>query len=159
MASGEWFDELYIEFHPHLLKTALRLTPDAYMAEDLVQYAFTVLYEKREELINHPNIKGWLVVAVKNRLASELQKTSYTQEISLIEGAEAADEMDQTELYWEILSAGLPKEDRLILELHYRYGYSYAEIGKFLGCSDAACRMRAHRSLGKCRDLVKNEKI
>lgn len=159
MSSSEWFDELYIDFYPQLLKVALRLTEDTHLAEDLVQHAFTVLYEKREELISHPNIKGWLVVTLRNRFSSEMQRSSYTQELPLMEGAKLARDPEQALPYWEVLPSSLTKEERLVFDLHYCYGYSHAEIGKFLGCSEAACRMKLYRAVGKCRELAKQEKI
>lgn len=159
MSSTEWFDELYMEFYPQLLKAALRLTEDTHLAEDLVQHAFTVLYEKREEVISHPNIKGWMVVTVRNRFNSEMQRASYTQELPLLEGAKLTQDPGQTVSCWELLPSSLTKEERLVLDLHYRYGYSHAEIGKFLGCSEAACRMKLYRTVEKCRELAKQEKI
>ena len=159
MSARKWFDELYVEFYPQLLKAALRLTEDSHLAEDLAQHAFTVLYEKREELIFHPNIKGWLIVTLRNRYNSEMQRASRTQELPLMEGAKLVRDSEQAFPYWELLPSSLTKEERLVLDLHYRYGYSHAEIGKFLGCSEAACRMKLYRTVEKCRELAKQEKI
>ena len=154
-----WFDELYITFYPKLLNITLRLTEDSHLAEDIVQSAFTTLYERRKELISHHNIQGWLVVTVKNKLQSEMQKLNYTQEVPLMDGIKLSYDPENKASFNDLLPATLSESDRLILDLHYRQGYSHSEIGKYLGCSETACRMRLCRIVAKCRKLSKNEKF
>lgn len=157
MSAEQWFDELYIAFYPKLLNITLRLTADIHLAEDIVQSTFADLYAHRVELMAHPNIKGWLVVAARKKLQSEMQKRSYTQEVSLNEGTKLAHEPEHESDFRNVIPAALTEEEALILDLHYRQGYTYAEIGGYLHCSEAACRMRLFRILSKCRKLSKNE--
>ena len=159
MSTEQWFDELYIEFYPKLLNITLRLTADIHLAEDITQSAFTTLYERREELIHHRNIQGWLVVAVRNKLQSEMQRLNYAQEVPLMEGAKLAYDPESDVSFMDILPAALSHEERVILDLYYRQGYTHGDIGKYLGCSETACRMRLCRIVAKCRKLSKNEKF
>ena len=154
----KWFDELYIEFYPILMKTALHNTKDPHLAEDMVQNTFETLYEKRERLSKHPNVGGWLVSAVKYKIFSDKQLYKYTLELPLNEGAKLTTEMDIT-TFQEMLPDSLTETDRLILDLYYRHGYNHTEIAEILGCSAAASRMRMHRAVAKCKNFAKNEKI
>ena len=159
MSTDQWFDSVYIEYYPQILTIALRLTEDSHLAEDIVQSAFLTLYEQRQDLMHHPNICGWLVVTVRKKLQSERQKLFYMQEVSLIEGLQVSYEADHENDFESILPKELSQEDKKLLDLYYRQEYSHAEIGRYLGCSEAACRMRLFRILTKCRKLAKNEKI
>ena len=154
----KWFDELYIEFYPILMKTALHNTKDPHLAEDMVQNTFETLYEKREELCTHPKIDGWLTAAVKFKIFSDKQLRKYMRELPLDEGARLTTEMDIT-TFQEMLPDSLTETDRLILDLYYRHGYNHTEIAEILGCSAAASRMRMHRAVAKCKNFAKNEKI
>ena len=158
-SADQWFDNVYIELYPKLLAMTLRLTEDPHLAEDIVQSAFLTLYKQREELIQHPNICGWMVVTVRKKLQSERQKLFYLQEVPLIEGAQMYYEANEAPDFEGVLPKGLSQEERMFLDLYYRQGYSHAEIGRYLGCSETACRMRLFRILTKCRKLLRNEKI
>lgn len=152
-----WFDDLYIEFYPKLLSVALRLTDDAHLAEDIVQNTFLALHEQQADLIHHPNIRGWLVVTLRKKLQTELQRRSRTQEVPLEEGIRQTRDPESEESFQNIIPAALSAEERRLLDLHFRQGYSHAEIGRYLGCSETACRMRLLRLITKCRKLLKNE--
>ena len=157
MPTEQWFDELYTEFHPKLMAVILRLTEDTYLAEDIVQSTFTALHKQRAGLIDHPNIRGWLVVTARKMLQTEMQRRSYTQEVPLDEGVKLVHEPEHEDRFRNAIPAVLSPEEELILDLFYRQGYSHAEIGQYLGCSEAACRMRLFRILSKCRKLSKYE--
>lgn len=59
---NEWFDQLYREHSARLTKTAFHVLLDRQLAEDMVDETFLTLLYAQRELIQHPNIGGWLTV-------------------------------------------------------------------------------------------------
>ena len=57
--SKEFFDELYNSEFTQIEKYVRRMLYDSNAVEDIVQETFFEVYRKREELMKHPNIKGW----------------------------------------------------------------------------------------------------
>lgn len=47
----------------------------------------------------------------------------------------------------------LPAPQREVLDLHRFQGFSYAEIGELLGCTEGAARVKAHRALEALRTI------
>lgn len=66
--SKEFFDELYNSEFTQIEKYVRRMLYDSNAVEDIVQETFFEVYRKREELMKHPNIKGWLRVTAKNKV-------------------------------------------------------------------------------------------
>lgn len=158
-STTQWFDELYEEFYPQLLKAALHMTSDHHFAEDLVQTAFTTLYEKREEVLSDPNIKlkGWLMKTMKNKFSSEMQRASRARELPLDDKRYLQRTTELDIPFEATLPAGLSPEERTVLILFYKDGYSHSDIAAQLGCSVTASRMRLFRALTHFKNLEKIE--
>lgn len=155
------FDELYEEFYLQLLKAACQMTADIHLAEDLTQSAFTTLYEKRDEVFGDPNInvKGWLVVTLRNKHASEMQRASRERELPLNEAINLSQTAEMPISFQDMLPDTLSKEECMVLYLYYKRGCSHSEIAARMGCSVAASRMRMHRAIVHCREFAKKEKF
>lgn len=155
------FDALYEEFYLQLLKIACQMTSDIHLAEDLTQSAFTTLFEKRDEVFGNPNvnIKGWLVVTLKNKYVSEMRRASRDREIPLNDQIDLSQEAETPITFQDILPDTLSVEERRVLYLYYKEGCSHNEIAQRMGCSAAASRMRMHRAIVHCREFAKKEKI
>ena len=155
------FDELYEEFYLQLFKAACQMTADIHFAEDLTQSAFTTLYEKRDEVFGDPNIniKGWLVVTLRNKYTSEMKRASRDREIPLNDQIDFSQSAEMPIAFQDILPNMLSEEERRVLCLYYEEECSHNEIGQRMGCSAAASRMRVHRALTRCREFAKKEKF
>ena len=115
--------------------------------EHMVQETFQTLLEKRDDpkITSHENLKGWLVITLRNKIASEMQRKWHRMEQPLTEvtaGAETCYEPS----FRDSLPRQLTKEEKDILCMYYEVQLSHREIGKILGISEAASRMRLIRA-------------
>jgi len=69
------FKEAFYQFYPGLLKFAQSYLHDIFLAENMVQDAFIVLWEKRELLDIQSNIKAYLVTIIKNKSINHIEKS------------------------------------------------------------------------------------
>lgn len=68
VAAGEQlaFNELFDRYHPSVYSTAMKLTGDTLLAEEIVQDTFLKVWLKKEELPDVSNFKGWLYTIARN---------------------------------------------------------------------------------------------
>jgi len=78
-ASGEEaaFRCLFDFFRPNIYTTALRITDNMWMAEDVVQDTFVKLWIRRAELPNIENPEAWIYVIARNATLSLLKKAEH----------------------------------------------------------------------------------
>ena len=153
----EWFDKLYTEFYAKLFKQAYYVLQNYALAEDLVEETFLVLLYKKEQLLNHPNIAGWLYKTLKNVIMNELKSSKHNLEIPL--GNEHMDSNTYSHPLEMTLPQGLTAKEREILILLYEKQLSYEDIATHLGISILNCRTRAFRAREHYKRLTDNENI
>lgn len=157
----EWFDKLYIENSPRLMKLAIRLLRNQHIAEELVNQAFLILLYKRNDLIHHPNLNGWLSQTLKNLIADELKSAKHRLEFPLIEDVNIL-KADFGDIYEQPLSELLPKgltsKEQEILVLYYEKQFSYEQIANKLNISILNCRTRLFRAKAHYKELIEKEK-
>lgn len=151
---NEWFDQLYRENSAHLFKQAFYVLHDQHLAEDLVEEAFLILLYKQRDLINHPNLAGWLSQTLKNLIYDELKSARHRLEIPLMYDADVSTTDTYHQPLDEILPKGLLPKEREILLLLFEEQLSYEEIAQRLGISVLNCRTRAFRAKKHCKDLM-----
>lgn len=148
-----WFNPIYTENYPRLVKLAYYILWDDNLIEDVVQNAFSALLIKQNQLRDHPNIPGWLTKTVRNLADNERNRARYTREIPLLpEHEPAADEPLPD--FLSLLPSELSEEEKQILYLHIEAGLSHKEIAARLGCKPEASRMRLCRARKRCSDLL-----
>lgn len=113
----------------------------------MVQETFQTLLEKRSDpkVAQHPNIQAWLVVTLRNKIASELQRKWRHVEQPLAEDLSVAGP-DCEPSFRDSLPRQLSEQEKDILCLFYELQLSHQEIGQLLGISDGASRMRLIRA-------------
>ena len=77
MEELEWFESIhnrYADFCFNLGKHLLYGGSDEDVLYDVVQEVFLTLWTKRKELMNHPNIGGWLSLTVRYRMMSTMKE-------------------------------------------------------------------------------------
>lgn len=77
MDEQRWFESIYEQNADFLFRIGRRLLSPGEgedMLLDAIQEVFVTAWSKRETLMHHPNIGGWLVEALKYRLRSTREK-------------------------------------------------------------------------------------
>ena len=68
------FDDLFRMFYSRLFSFAKSYLRDADVAENMVQDAFLLLWERRETLRPDSNIPAWLLTVVKNNILNYIER-------------------------------------------------------------------------------------
>lgn len=127
------FDLLYSE----LVSYASYYVNDFAEAEDIVQEVFVRLWERRRELKTVQNIKGYLLLAVKNSCLDYIEHTQvmdkYKRYCLLQNIKDDNKEPEQFIADISILLDKLPEKRRIVLEMSVVECKSYAEIADVLG--------------------------
>lgn len=148
-----WFESVYTEQYPKMIRLAYYILHDAELAEDAVQSAFMTLLIKEESLRRHSDISKWLKITLRNVANNELSKAKYKMEIPFPPGYEAAGAMPEED-FLSLLPQGLSEKERRLLYLRVEMGYSLKEIAEMEHCTPEACRMRLWRIRQKCKELL-----
>ena len=160
-ADEKWVNELYTKLSPKLFRIAKRRLGDEDKAQNAVQDTFVDLIKKIETVRNHPNPEGWLVNALKNFIARELddQKKRSEREITLPEPYDpASDEPAYIPHLRDILPAELTPHEKDLLVWFFEMDLGYKEISRRLGIPILTCRTQMHRAKKHYRKLAEKEK-
>lgn len=155
---NEWFDQLYRNHSARLLKQAFYVLHDRHLAEDLVSEAFLIFLYKQHDLLDHPNIAGWLSQTLKNLIYDEMKSARHRLETPLIHDDAAFTTDTYHQSLDELLPKGLFPKEREILVLLFEEQLSYEEITQRLGISVLNCRTRAFRAKAHYKALIMKEK-
>lgn len=163
MAPTESFlSKLYRQEYPVLYRMAYRLMGSRDDAQDMIQKTFLLAISQQEELSQHPNPGGWLVITLNNLVKNERRCMAHQMEVSLEDVSRFPAQAPDLP-FRESLPDGLSEEEQQLLSLRYELELDHREIARRLGISPDACRARLSRLLKKCRTLMgskeKQEKI
>ena len=156
--ASEWFEKLYTENAPQMLKFAKRVLGDEELARDIVHDVFIVLLMKQPQVRTHESPRLWLYTTLRNRIGNELKRRAKKEEIPLEEFDRIGREDTVSESLADYLPAGLKDTDREILLMFFEEKLPHEEIAKRLRCSEASCRTRLHRAKERCKVLYLKEK-
>ena len=147
--------------------TSYRILKDSAEAEDVMQEAFLVAFQKIEEYKGDATFGAWLKRIVINRALDQIKKKKETVSIE-----EAGNEIvidDTAENYLEILAykieqirmgiEKLTEDDRVIISLFLLEGYDHEEISQVLEISQNASRTRYSRARHRLREMLSKEKF
>lgn len=148
---------LYETEYPTLFRIACASGLGRNFADDMVQETFQTLLEKRNDpkVAEHENLTGWLVITLRYKIATEMQRKWHHMEQPLTE-LSAVTEAGCEPSFRDSLPRQLSAEETDLLCMYYEAQLSHREIGRLLGISEAASRMRlirARRSYEKWKNL------
>lgn len=158
------FCKMYEHYGQKLYTVALGMLGSAQDAEDAVMNAWERVIRhfstaKKYFLKSRSLFTGWLVIIVKNIARDELRRRKKTaplpEDWDLPSGEHAEDGAALRALIAHIRA--MPEGSRAVLELRLVGGYPFEEIGKIVGCSEDAARMRYHRGLSALKDKLREE--
>lgn len=149
------FRILYEKYMPELLRYAKRWL-DNYLAEDVVEETFLIVWKNIGKLRIHSSPRKWLYVTLNHKCLHETKRKSYQLEIPYeFEKATFQVSPDNNGIF-SILPAGLSKEEIKLLTWRYEEQYEFSEIADRLGIKEGAARKRVFRAVEHCRILIMN---
>jgi len=83
------FKTLFDTYRPNIYTTALRVTNNEFMAEDIVQDTFVKVWINKHNLTNVDNFEKWLYVLSKNITLDILKKQAHYKAYAVEEAKEA----------------------------------------------------------------------
>jgi RNA polymerase sigma-70 factor (ECF subfamily) len=163
----EAFSELYVRYHPSVLRHIYYVVGDAEEASDITSEAFLRAWKAIEGFEDRGiSIRAWLVKIAYNlatrhlkrekraRVMSDLDVTMLhdDQRPSPHEMAEKSFELQS--LRWAILS--LPAVQRKVIVLRSLNQLEYHEVGAIIGKSSGAVRVIQHRAIRALRAILED---
>jgi RNA polymerase sigma-70 factor (ECF subfamily) len=157
------FERLFRTLAPSLHAFFVRSVGRGPAAEDLLQTTFLKLHGARGSWRRGEPLRPWVFTIAgrvrvdwlrrQGRLESELEEDALADPEERHDPAEALLAGERTERVHAALDS-LPEPQRVVIHLHRFEGLGFAEIGKVLGISEGAAKVRAFRGYGRLRSLL-----
>lgn len=149
------FDAFATSCAPALFRSALALSGDWHLAQDLVQDTLLQVHLKWRKVASVDNPVGYVqTMLVRNFLSQSRRRRSSERPVHpLPEGAAPAPDAD---LRLSLLAAlqSLTHKDRVVLVLRYLEDKSAEQTAADLRSTAGAVRVRAHRALLQLREVL-----
>jgi RNA polymerase sigma-70 factor, ECF subfamily len=153
---------LFDRYNSRLFAFLYHLTGDRGAAEDLIGETFLRVYRARDRYRGGSAFMPWLFTIARNLALGELRHRSVvhraeqrlTEDACMKQTEWLAEQFDLSEHVREALAC-LPEEQRSALVLKEYHQLDYREIGRILGCSEAAARARTYRARITLRELLR----
>lgn len=159
ISNGE-FERVFRELYKPLCMFALRFTEKTEDAEDVVQQAFTDVWDKNIHDITIANLKSYLFQAVRNRSLTLIAHSADTElttefiadleDLSLEEQAYCA---ERDARLWNAID-NLPPERKKVFLLSKRDGLKYQEIAEELNISVKTVENQIGKALKSLRETA-----
>ncbi len=151
MSEFEKFKDDLLETLPHLRAFARMLARDHTLAEDLVQDTVVQALANCAQFRPGTNLRGWLIIILRNRFYNELRRSSRKSEVSVEHLSDVASIDGGQEVSIEIRDftrafRQLPAAQREALTLVGASGFSYQEAAEIAGCPIGTLKSRVSRA-------------
>lgn len=163
MQSGDLdaFEEFFTTFKRPVYATALAITRDPFLAEEVLQDCFVKAYRVRERLDPARSPLPWLQRVTINLCYSRVSRRKTLAEplTSLITNlvvdiAARPDQVVETREVLDVLQRGidaLPPKQQTAVILYYLHGYSLSEAAEIADCNVGTMKSRLHYALKALR--------
>ena len=155
------FTNLYNTYSKRLYNYALWMTHNVEASEDIIQSVFIKVWQHTAVPRQENEVEPWLYAITRNKCLDYFRKCSRFTRFRLRFAHETVPEAfnnAENKFPWDMLGA-LHEEERSILYLHMRAGYSYKEIAKMFASNENAIRIRAFRAISKLRKVLIKEHV
>ncbi len=158
------FEEVVRRTHKHVYTQALRLVGDRQDAEDVAQEAYLRVFRGLAGFREEAQFETWLYRIVANTAMSYLRRRQRfgavladpeEEEVSLQRASE--ERVDQQAVDRDSLVkalAALPISLRTVVVLKDVYGLTCLEIGRELGTTEGAVKVRLHRARKRLKGML-----
>jgi RNA polymerase sigma-70 factor (ECF subfamily) len=158
---GEAFDALLEPLLLPAYRLAQAMLGDRQQAEDAVQDAAFKAWRKLSNVRPGSDLRPWFLAVVANRCRT-LLRSRWWSVVKLASPVAVVDLplerlASHTELRAQI--ARLPDSLRLALVLYYFLDLPIDEVGRVLGISPGAAKLRVHRAIARLRPALRAEEV
>jgi len=151
VAYDDEFKNELVENLPHLRAFAHLIARNHALAEDLVQDTIVRALANRHQFKPGTNLKGWLIIILRNRFFNEMRRSSRKSEVGMEHQGDLAAVSGGQEIGVEIRDFNrafrkLPPTQREALVLVGASGFSYEEAAEITGCPVGTMKSRVSRA-------------
>src|SRR5207249_8799105 len=169
MRSGDLdaFEEFFTTYKRPVFTTALAITRDPFLAEEILQDCFVKAYRVRDRLRTDVSPLPWLQRVCTNMCYSRVTRRKANAEplTTLITNlvADLTSRPDQVVESREIVEVlqraidALPPKQQTAIILYYLHGYSLAEAAEIAACNVGTMKSRVHYALKALRSRLPEE--
>ncbi|MBS2097980.1 RNA polymerase sigma-70 factor [Carboxylicivirga linearis] len=152
------FEYLFKSYYPHLVLFAQKYLNDRDLSESLVQDVFVNMWMKREDM-SIRSLKGFLVVAVRNKCNNELKHQKVVREFEKSNETTPIEELPHynDEIYLNKINEvidQLPAQRKRIFRMSRMDGLKYREIADKLNISPKTVEVQMGKSLKFLREKL-----
>jgi RNA polymerase sigma-70 factor (ECF subfamily) len=171
MQSGDMdaFEEFFNTYKRPVFTTALAITRDPFLAEEILQDCFVKAYRVRHRLRRDVSPLPWLQRVTTNLCYSRLsrRKRTLAEPLTALITNLVADltsrpeQVVESREIIEVLQRGidaLPPKQQTAVILYYLHGYSLAESAEIADCNVGTMKSRLHYALKALRSLLPAER-
>jgi RNA polymerase sigma-70 factor (ECF subfamily) len=170
MQSGELdaFEEFFNTYKRPVYTTALAITRDPFLAEEILQDCFVKAYRVRHRLRRDVSPLPWLQRVTTNLCYSRIaRRRAFVEPLTaLITNLVAdlttrPDQVVESREIIEVLQRGidaLPPKQQTAIILYYLHGYSLAESAEIADCNVGTMKSRVHYALKALRSRLPQER-
>ena len=154
------FGELYARTCARIVAFAVRRTSSPEDAADVVAQTFEIAWRKFDEIPSGEPGLLWLYVTTRYVLANHHRRLRRRDMLfsNLVEDLKRvsihSEALDEEALVMQACLRSLAEDDREILLLTAWEGLGASELGRVLGCSQTAARIRLHRARSRLRGAI-----
>jgi RNA polymerase sigma-70 factor (ECF subfamily) len=156
--------EIYKLYAKAMYNICLRITGNSLEAEDVLQEAFLIVFEKIESYRNEAAFGAWLKRIVINAALNQVRKRKL-QFLEIEESDDYEDDSYQEAGIAEETSyqaeqirkaiAQLPDGFRIVFSLYLLEGYDHQEIAEIMGISVSTSKSQYNRAKKKLQEILK----
>jgi RNA polymerase sigma-70 factor (ECF subfamily) len=162
------FEEFFTTYERPVYITALAITRDPFLAEEILQDCFVRAYRARHRLQTDRSPLPWLHRVTTNLCYSRITRRRMTMEpiTTLITNlvADLTSRPEQVVESREIVEVlqraidALPPKQQAAVILYYLHGYSLAQAAEIAACSVGTMKSRVHYALKALRSRLPEER-
>jgi RNA polymerase sigma factor (sigma-70 family) len=159
-AREDRFRALYEETRPRILAYVLRRTSSTTDAADIVSEIYETAWRRLEDVPDNHDGPLWLYVTARYVIANYRRRIHRQSAMT----TRLADELghsplrieatDEESLVMRFCLSSMSPDDRELLMLAGWEGLSASEIGRVIGCSPTAARIRIHRARARLKSAL-----
>ena len=158
---------IYKLYYKAMYNTSLRIVNDTMEAEDIMQEAFLLAFQRILTYTGQGSFGSWLKRIIINKSLDALRKRkiqSVSIEDEKLEFPDITEENKEEELQLQVSEvkeaiSELPEEYRLIITLFLLEQYSHEEISEMLNISNNLSRTRLLRAKQKVLKILKEKRL